>query len=273
MSYPKEIATKGYPVQAKNTSGLLSRVEPLITPAKLRSRFLKGILEKFPSLSFSNDELKDRINLAINDIELELKSPVFAEQFSERVPFDYNLYKHYIHIRTSHGPILSVEDFSIISSDGNNLFRIPPEWIDMGQAHQRQLNVIPLLGAYGSTSVQGAVAPGGIAYLLIIQRQANFVPSYWTIEFTAGLCKDAGQVPVVINNLIGIYAALDILSGIAPNNVNTSVSLGQDGISQSSSNPGPMIFQTRMAELEKRKLALLGQLRRVFGQKYFITNI
>lgn len=272
-SSTKPILTNSYPVQANGTSGLLSRVEPLITPAKLKSRFLKGILEKFPSISFTNDELKDRINLAINELELELKAPVFAEQFSERIPFDYNLYTHYIHVRTSNGPIMSIEDFSIISSDNQNLFRIPSQWIDMGNAHQRQINVIPLLGAYGATSVQGAVAPGGIAFLLIIKRQTDFVPAYWTIKFTAGLCKDAGQVPVAINNLIGIYAAMDILSNIAPNNSTNSVSLGQDGISQSQSGPGVQIFQTRLAELEKRKMTLLGQLKRIFAQKMFLTNI
>lgn len=273
MAYPKESTNLAYPVQAKDTSGLLTRVEPLLTPAKLKSRFLKGILEKYPNITFTNDELKDRINLALNDLELELKAPIFAEKFSERIPFDINLYKSYVHIRTNNGPILSVEDLSIVSSNSQNLFRMPAEWIDMGQAFQKQINVIPLLGAYGKSEVSGSIASGGVAFLFIISRQTNFTPSFWTIEFTAGLCKNPGQVPVAINNLIGIYATMDILSELAPINSNNSVSLSQDGIGQSNSGPGIQIFQTRMQELEMRKQKLLGQLKRLYSQKYFISNI
>lgn len=272
--YPKALPTKVYPVQAETVSGLLTRVEPLLTPEKLKSRHLKGILENLPkNVKYTKEELKDEINISVNELEAELKMPIFAEQFSERHAFDYNLYKHYIHIRTFNGPIISVEDFSIVSANGENIFRIPAEWVEMGNAHQRLLNVIPLLGVYGQGSVSGAVAPGGTAYLFVIERQLHFVPAYWTIKFTAGLCKDHGHVPIIINNLIGIYTAMNLLSNIAPNNQFTSVSLGQDGISQGTSGPGHQIYALRMQELEKKKAELLGQVKRIFAQKFFIDNI
>jgi hypothetical protein len=269
----KPIATNVYPVQANDTSGLLTRVEPLLTPAKLKSRYLKGILEKLPpGVSYSNEELKDQINLAINEIEVELKVPVFAEQFKERLPFHYNDYKSYIHLRTNAGPIISIEDLAIVSANMANIFRIPAEWIDTANFHQRLINVVPLLAAYGVNSVSGAVGNGGIAFLTTISNLL-WIPAYWQVTFTAGLCKDAGQVPVVVNNLIGIYAALNILSSIAPNNQNTSVSLSQDGLGQSSSGHGVMVFQTRRSELEQKKQEILKQLQRIFGQKMFVTTI
>lgn len=275
MSYPKDSYTLGYPVQASEANPLLRRVEPLITPDLLKSRFLKGIFERLPdSFKYSDDEIKDRINMAVNDLEIELKAPIFPQKFSERLPFDYNLYKNWIHIKTSNGPILSVEDLSIVSSDQQTLFTMPADWVDMGQAHQRQINVIPLLGA---TSVgggnSGVVAPGGVAYLFAIERRLAFLPSYWTIKFTAGFCKDQGQVPVAINNLIGVQTAIDILSPLALANPENSVSLSQDVISQSSSGPGIQIYQTRIAELEKKKMVLMGQLKRLLSQKVFFTNI
>jgi hypothetical protein len=269
----KSIATNAYPVQANDTSGLLTRVEPLLTPAKLKSRYLKGILDKLPpGVSYSNEELKDQINLAINEIEIDLKVPVFAEQFKERLPFHYNDYKAYIHLRTNAGPIISIEELAIVSANMANIFRIPAEWIDTANFHQRLINVVPLLAAYGINSVSGAVGNGGIAFLTSISNLL-WVPAYWQVTFTAGLCKDAGQVPIVVNNLIGIYAALNILSSIAPNNPNTSVSISQDGIGQSSSGPGVQIFQTRRAELEQKKHEILKQLQRLFGQKMFVTTI
>lgn len=269
----KPIATNAYPVQANGTSGLLSRVEPLLTPTKLKSRYLKGILDRLPAgVSYSNEELKDQINIAINEIEIELKVPVFAEQFVEKLPFHYGDYKAYIHLRSNAGPILSIEDLAIVSANRENIFRIPSEWIDTGNFHQRLIHVVPLLAAYGVNSVTGAVGNAGIAFLTVIDG-LQWVPSYWQITITAGLCKEAGQVPIVVNNLIGIYAALNILSSIAPNNSNTSVSISQDGIGQSSSNPGPAIFQTRINELELKKKTILKQLQRLMGQKMFVTTI
>lgn len=275
MSYPKKISTLSYPVQAKEANPLLKQVEPLITPKLLKSRFLKGIFDRLPpSFQYTDEELKDMINVALNDIELELKAPILATKFSERHPFDFALYKSWIHIRTKNGPIVSVDSLRIESADRQNLFLIPSEWVDMGQAHQRQINVIPLLGATGiGGEVSGVVAPGGVAYLFALERHLTFLPSYWTIDITAGFCPDYGQVPVSLNNLIGVQAAIDILSPLALANPDTSVSLSQDGIGQSKGSLGPRIYELRIRELEERKQRLLGQLKRVMSQKYFITNI
>lgn len=268
----KSTTTNGYPVHANGTSGLLSRVEPLLTPAKLRSRFLKGILEKFPNVQFTNEELKDRINLAVNDLEVELKTPIFAEQFKDKLPFDRSLYQHFIHLRPETKPLVSIEQLAIVSANGANLFPVPFEWIETSNFHQGLINVIPLLAAYGTNSITGSVASGGIVFLTVMQN-LFFVPAYWEVMYTAGMCKDAGQVPIVVNNLIGIYAAIDILSELAPVNSNNSVSLSQDGIGQSTSGPGVQIFQTRIQELEIRKQKLLGQLKRLFSNKIFLSNI
>lgn len=271
----KNYGTTVYPVHANGTSGLLKRVEPLITPSKLKSRHLKGILDlaKRFGITYTDDELKDRINLSVNQAEIELGVPIFAEQFKEKHPFDLSTYRSFIHIRTEQGPIASLEDFAIVSSDFQSVFKVPIQWVETAQFHQRQINVIPLLSNFGGTTVNTPVASGGIAYLSILLNQLGFVPSYWQITYTAGVCRDPGQVPLVVNELIGVIAAMEMLSNIAPNNTNTSVSLSQDGIGQSSSNPGPQIFQMRMAELTEKKRTLIGQLKRVFGAKYFLSNI
>lgn len=267
--------TNTYPVHAKGTSGLLKRVEPLLTPALFKSRHLKGILElaKRFGITYTDIELKDRINLAINQAELELGVPIFAEQFQEKHALDWNLYREFIHIRAEQGPIISIEQLAIVSSNQLDLFTIPAEWIEAANFHQRQINVIPILGLYGTNSVgqDAAVAAGGV--FLTVVRGFQWVPAYWQIKYTAGVCKDPGHVPVSMNSLIGAIAAMDILSSIAPSNAQNSVSLSQDGIGQSSSGPGPQIFQLRMAELEQQKRTLLGQFKRVFSSKYFISNI
>jgi hypothetical protein len=271
----KSYGTTIYPVHANGTSGLLRRVEPLLTPKQFKSRHLKGILElaKRFGIEYSDDELKDRINLSVNQAELEIGTNIFAEQMKEKAPMDLNLYRQFVHIRADQGPIISLEKLAIVSANNQNLFVIPPEWVEPANFHQSQINVIPILGLYGSTAGgnDAAVASGGV--FLTVIRTMQWVPAYWEIEYTVGVCKDAGAVPVVVNELIGVIGAMEILSGVAPSNTYNSVSLSQDGISQGSSGSGVQIFQARMAELQTKKATLVGQLKRIFGRKYFLTNI
>lgn len=276
----KSYGTCTYPVHADGASGLLRRCEALLTPEKLISRFLKGIPLKFPNGDeFTPDDLKDKINLAMNEAELLLGSTITREAFKEKHPFDWSLYKAFIHIKTEHGPINSLEHIAIKASNGLNIFEIPPEWIETANFSKNLINVIPLLAAFGANSVQGtpvaASGGAGAAFLAIwtAYGNANSIPAYWEVSYTAGMSNKEGQVPVPVNELIGVIAAMDVLSLIAPTNLYNSQSLSQDGISQSSSGPGPMLYRTRMDELERKKEELIRKLKAVFSRRYFIGNI
>ena len=259
-----------YPVHAAKTSGLLERAEPILTPELLVSRFLKGIPLVFPNGdSYTPDDLKDQIMIATNEAEIMTHLTFTREGFKEKLPFDYNLYRSYVHLRSTHGPILSLERLAIVTSDNANIFQIPAEWIDASNFSKNLINVIPLLAAYGVNSVQGAVGNAGIAFLTIMDG-LQFVPAYWEIRYTAGVSNTEGQFPVVVNQLIGCFAAINILSDIATSNIFTSQSQSQDGISQSSSGPGPRIYELRIAELTKKRDELIKQIRGQFSTKYLI---
>jgi len=269
----KNYQTAAYPVHAAETSGLIRRAEPLLTPEKLRSRFLKGIPLTFPNGdTFSDDDLKDKILLATNEAELLLNMTVSREAFKEKAPFDKSLYDAFIHIKTEKGPILTIEHLQITSADGNSIFEIPPAWVETANFSKRLINVIPLLAAFGVNSVQGSVSNAGIAFLTIIGG-LGWVPAYWTVKYTAGMSFKEGQVPIPVNELIGVIAAIDCLSLIAPSNLFTSQSLSQDGISQSSSGPGPRLYELRISELEAKKAQIISKLKGIFSGKFFISNI
>ena len=269
----KNYQTAAYPVHAAETSGLIRRAEPLLTPEKLRSRFLKGIPLTFPNGdTFSDDDLKDKILLAINEAELLLNMTVSREAFKEKAPFDKSLYDAFIHIKTERGPILTIEHLQITSADGNSIFEIPPAWIEAANFSKRLINVIPLLAAFGVNSVQGSVSNAGVAFLAVMGG-LGWVPAYWTVKYTAGMSFKEGQVPIPVNELIGVIAAIDCLSLIAPSNLFTSQSLSQDGISQSSSGPGPRLYELRISELEAKKAQIISKLKGIFSGKFFIGNI
>ncbi len=272
MTHSKSYGTSMYPVHCLHTSNLMRRCEPLLTPEQLRSRFLKGIPLFFANGdTFSDDDLKDRIYLASNQVELDLKTTLVREQRQEKLPFKQEDYKAYIHLTAEQGPIVSIEQLAIVSADKNTIFEIPPTWIETTNFAKRIINVIPLLAAYGVNSVQGAVGNAGIAFLTVIDG-LNWVPAYWQIKYTSGISNKEGSVPTNVNELIGIVAAIDMLSQIAATFIHTSQSQSQDGISQSSSGPGPRIYMIRIEELQKKREKIEAQLRNIFSNKFIIGS-
>ena len=268
----KTSGTATYPVHMQQASGLLTRCEPMLNAENFKSLFLKGINMVMPNGDrYTTKDLDLRLNWAINEVELLLGVPITREAFQHKVPFDYSLYKSYIHIMAEKGPIISLEGLAIVSADNNDIFRIPPTWIETTNFAKRLINVIPLLAAYGVNQVAGAVGNAGIAFLTVMDG-LSFVPAYWQINYTAGLSTVEGQVPIPVNELIGCIAAISILSEIAPTNRYNSQSQSQDGISQSSSGPGPNIYNKRVQDLSDKRDKLVSKLKGIFSMKFIIGN-
>lgn len=270
FKYTKSYGTAMYPVHTLQTSGLLQRIEPFLTPEQLKSRFLKGIpLVFFNGDKFTDAEFKDRIYLAQNQAELNLNVTITRELRQEKLAFKREDYKAYIHLKASQGPLCSIHQLAIVSADKNVIFEIPPQWIETANFNKNLINVIPLLAAYGVSSVQGAVGNAGIAFLAMMDG-LNWTPAYWQIQYTSGVSNQEGTVPSVVNEYIGCIAAIEILSQIAATFIYNSQSQSQDGISQSSTGPGPRIYMLRIQELEKRIAKLERKLKAIFSQNFFV---
>lgn len=270
--------TAQYPVHAIETSGLLRRSEPFLTPELFKSRYLLGIPHFiFNEKIFTSEVLKDRIMMAMNETEAQLGTTVTREEFVDKLPFDWSLYKSFIHIKPRHSPIISLESLAIVASNDEVIFQIPSVWIDMANASIGQLNVIPLLAAFGASSTTGSpiTASGqgaGIAFLAIwgASGSTTQVPSYWQVTYSAGLSNREGQVPVLVNQLIGTNAAINIISQLAQIWITTSQSQTQDGISQGSSTLGPRLYALRIEELTKNRDELISKIKGIFAKKYVI---
>lgn len=265
----KERSQKAYPVEAKETSGLMTRVETLITPELLKSRYLHGIdLD-----DYTEDELKQEIMLAMNEIEVFTGLTLTKVKFSERIPYDSRLYKNFLHFKTNHKPVLSVDLFAVQSSNSQDIYKLPPDWIEMGLAHKGQINLLPILTVFGTSGTIASASPSGALIFLQSLSNYNWLPAFWTIEYTAGVCKEDGKMPVVINDLIGLTAAMEILSAKQNLIVHTSQSLAQDGISQSSSGQGPQTYQNRIDTLQAKRDKLMARVKSIYHNKYFLSNI
>ena len=154
--------TKIYPVEANDVTPLFKRVEPIITPTKMISKYLK----KVDLSEYDNDELKEFINDALNEVEVLMKLQLTPVQHKERFPFDRQAYKSFVFFKANNGPILSVEEILIESSNGENIYRLPLDWIEAGFFHKRQINLIPILSIFGAAGLKdGQASNAGLIFI------------------------------------------------------------------------------------------------------------
>jgi cell division protein ZapA (FtsZ GTPase activity inhibitor) len=265
--------TKAFPADTKETSNLFRRVEQMITPETLVARYLKTIPAKTLQ-GFTPDDIKDQIEIAVNEFELLTDIKVYQTQMKERVPYDSQLYKGFMFMKMNHRPILSVEKVTVESTNGQVIYTVPLDWIERGFFHKGQINLLPIMAVFGNsynTIVNGV--PSGAMIFLQGQTGHQWLPAFWSVEYTTGVCHKDGNIPVIVNDVIGMIAAINILSDLQTKYIFTSQSLSQDGLSQSSSGPGPQTYEKRIEHLEQRKERLLQQLKKVTHNKYFLSNI
>jgi len=261
-----------YPIG--ETASPWSRVEPLISPDQVVADHLLGI----PLVSgtvhpltgkvdvYTEDLIKRRIEASVSEIEEELHIRIMPVQIKEREAFSYEDFKQFGYFRLRQRPCSSIQSLAIVSSDGTVFYEIPLEWIETGHLYQGQVNILPLSPVAGSSDVSGGSAiisgPAASVFLMALSAARN-IPAYWTVTYTIGF--EDGKIPRIVNELIGIQTALNILSMLAATYQKTSSSLGIDGMSQSVGTPGPNLFQVRMKDLQDKKDKIKKQLKIAFG--------
>jgi hypothetical protein len=279
-SQSRAYQTSQYPVHSVQSSGLLKRVEAFLTPELFKTRFLLGVpLVLANGDRVTDDVIKDRLMMAMNESEGQIGTSIIREEAKDKLPFDWQLYKSFIHLKTRHSPIISLEYVSIIAANDEVIFQVPSMWIDLSNASIGQLNCIPLLAAFGATNSSGtpitALNQGaGVAFLSIwgASGATTQVPAYWEVGYSYGLSNREGYVPVIVNQLIGNNCAINLLSEIAQSYISTSQSLSQDSISQSASSLGPRTYVQRIEDLKRNRDELISKIKGIFAKKYVIAE-
>lgn len=258
--------------------------EPLITPAQLRMRHLFGI----PLVSNMVDPvtgqrqimtdpiLQDTIERSISMAELETHLDIAPRQRQEKQAFDRQSYASLGYAKMERRPVVSLESLTVTGSNDVDLFVVPAAWVDTALLHTGQLNIIPLTISFGSagfmtpTDVSGGY--GGGTIFLSVLGQNPWIPQYWLYTYTTGFPE--GQIPKIVNELVGCIAAIEILGLLASTNAkNSSHSIGIDGLSQSVSTPGPDLYNTRIEFLMNKKAVLIKKLRAMFGTAMFTSHL
>jgi len=267
-----------------------SRVEAMLTVDRLKQEFLFGVpLVSYLTKERMTDEtLKNMLNRAAARVELECKIDISPVQRETHLPFDRTKYlQGWNQLDLASVPLLSIEELSIRGSDsvsspdntqgggpdgkGSMLYNVPLEWIDLSQANKGLIHMVPLISSFTGTGMVGAAIQGPAAALFMVFNQLPNIPSYWYIRYTSGFEENC--VPASINELLGCYAALEILSLIGPLRFFNSQSISIDGTGQSVAGPGPALFAQRIQELNQRIMELKDLIKARFSQKLVMSHI
>lgn len=229
------------------------RLRPLLDAIELRSEFLFGI----PMWSFFVDPVtKQRQKLTdpvlnriiermVARVEEDTGCLIMPSYTSEDYPFDLAEYRSFGFMKLMVRPYTSITHVQVRAADKSRLFEAPLAWVGVARLVKGQLSLLPQ-GTAGAVLASASGTPPFLLYL----AQLQFTPQFWQIEGCAGF-KD-GMMPTFVSDLVGMRAAIEVLSMLgATYAFMTGGSLSIDAMSQSSSGPGPAIFQTRIAQLQQ----------------------
>lgn len=256
-----------------------NQVEPLVTPEQVRMRHLFGIpllsAQRDPitgkRAAMSDELIKDVVFRSVSMLEHDAGIDIFPVKRREKYPFDRMLYEQLGYMQLHHRPVTSVDKFSVTPSNGIDVYVVPLDWVEAAYLSKGQINLIPLTIAFQNGGFIPSQSAGGAAFLSIL-GQRQWIASYWQLEYTSGFLD--GMLPRIVNELIGVYAALEILDMLAATHAEaTSHSLGIDGLSQSVSTPGPEVYQIRTNSLKEKRDKILGRVKVMFGSKIFVSNV
>ena len=257
------------------------RLEPLITPQKLKDLHLFGLSVMSgmrdpitnKALLMSDAIIEEKILDAVALAEVESGLNIFPTQFQQKLPFDKAEFASLGFFMLRERPVSSIQRLSVTPADGVEVFRIPNGWIETAYLHRGQINIIPInVAQIGGTFSPVSINSAGGAWFLSVLGSRNWLPAFWEVVFVSGFPD--GQIPRLVNQLVGTIAAMEILSELAATYAkSTSHSLGIDSISQSISTPGPQLFMQRIQELGDKKKMLIGKLKAMFGLKIFSQNV
>lgn len=291
-----------FPEGAIDSGGGPERIEPMLTAKQLKQRMFKGfdLVSPINGEKWTMSDLKDTIKRATAQFEVDAQVKVAPLLLRKRLPFDPNLYHQFIYCDLPDKPISLVRRLAICSASyidiplqstdaaenvnpqnlvnasrypsGAQIYQIPTEWIEMGNAVRGLLNVNPINPAFSAIGITTSVAASGATILQFIGQQ-GWVPAYWTVEYVVGFCSLEGNVPVVVNECIAQKAALMVIDQLILLFKIANQSLNMDGLGQSVSDLTYQLLMEKRKQLVEDYKAGVHRIKMMTGNTMFSSNV
>jgi hypothetical protein len=237
-----------FPVRAdEELQPAVERFSTLPTAAEVKARYLFGIplVSSLTGETLSNEAIDFYIKAAISELEHTLDLYITPVTFIEKHDYSrHNFTWAYNFTKLDHAPILNVEkvELTFTNKPEVGFISFPLEFVHV----MSQESTIQLVPAFG-TAMSGFMlsAFSGAQFYALQQLCMGSFPGALRIKYTAGFEQD--KIPVLISQLIGLMAGLQVLSILGPILFpNTSVSISIDGTSQGTGTFGPKHLNDRI---------------------------
>ena len=243
---------KPFPFMEKEHEGKIERYLPLPTVQTLKDTSLFGIPLKsaFTGETIPDTTLADCILKAVSELEHALNIFIMPVQFEERHDYNREIWtQQYAWQKLNNSPILDVQSVELSFGNGTPLpplVSFPLEFCYVN-SQEGAIRLVPVLGTPTSGFILSSFA--GAQWNALLAAGIFEFPGAVKVIYRAGfdLCK----IPAMIAGLIEKMAAYQALMILAPLLfIYTSVSIGIDGTSQSSSNMGSQFLALRLTGLK-----------------------
>lgn len=246
------------------------RSGPIISAEDLRDEYFFGIPLTAP---LTGQELSDKvldkvIRKAVGDFETSVRVPVSPVRAVDKFDYDRGTDLQFSTRQLSRWPLLKVEKLVAVFPGQSEAagYDYPTGWVTP-QSDSGLIRVVPTNDTILDNDGNPYATLGSRA---LYMGRINAYPNVWRITYTAGF--DFDKIPDIVNDLIGTYAAIRILSMVGPAifPIN-SFSSGIDGMSQSTGNGGPQWLSERVQELTADRDRLVMQLKNHYGTNITFT--
>jgi hypothetical protein len=256
-----------------------TRTEPLITIERIKDEYLFGI----PLVaSLTGQELPERvirqaILKAVGDVETSIHIPVQPVRVTDRFDFERADDIQFGLRQLTKFPVLKIENLKALWPGRNDIMAgidnnqtqevdYPTSWVTL-QGDRGIFRVVPNTGSIVNADASFIASS---AYRSIILGGLKSWPNMWRVTYIAGF--ESEQVPVIVNDLIGVMAAIRLLAMLGPAifPVNAQA-VGIDGMSQSTSTAGPQWLANRVGELNIEKDRLTTSLKAYYGTDVYFS--
>lgn len=265
-----------FPVWSKDQEQpAVTRYSSVPTPTVLRTQSLFGIplRSSFTGAEVTDEALQSFIDQAISQLEHTLDLYITPVQFTDKHDYSREMFAFsFAHVKLNHPNVIKVESVQISFNNDTNI----PAVISFPLEHVHimpQEGVLQLVPAYG-TSLSGFLmsAFSGVQYHAFQQALLSNWPGAMRVTYWSGFETD--KVPAAISGLIERMAAYKFLSTMGPVLFpHNSVSIGIDGVSQSTGTLGPAFLRQRMDELGKMIQEETDTLRGYYQRRFLIDFI
>jgi hypothetical protein len=259
--------------------GDFARTEPLITVDRIKDEYLFGIplVASLTGQELPERVLRQAILKSVGDFETSVHIPAMPVRITDRFDFERADDMQFGMRQLTRFPILKIENLKalwpgrndiLMGVDGGTTQEVdyPTSWVTL-QGDRGIFRIVPNTGSIVNADASFIASS---AYRSIILGGLKQWPNMWRVTYIAGFPSD--QVPILVNDLIGTFAAIRMLGMLGPAifPVNSHAT-GIDGMSQSTSTAGPQWLANRLQELTAERDRLIAQVKAYYGTDIYFS--